>query len=603
MRDQHASHREGRQGSGCTEAQIRSRLTSPLPPAKLSPAGAPAAPWTAMTARTRAIAFFAVAAALWACGTPTQSAFAPPDVATDAVADANSADLLPDLVTAETGSDAELSDELADVDVAETPDGPQDSGQPDVAALSDGEVSTEPDVPADSLDTNDAANDTADTTAPAPPLTLPALLAALQVDNAAAAAPLLAQYDMPVCSGGQCLFVIVAPGAKSVAVTGDWAQWKTDTALTWAPKTAVWWALIPLQVGKKVEYKAKLDGVWALDPSNPHFAWNTFGPNSAIYGKDQSRLYRLAGVASPQLGNTRDVYVYVPAAYHTQPDAHFPVLYMQDGFNVFTNPKAPFGSWDVEQTADALMGSGEVQPVLIAGIDTADRNHEYVYSALDIAGVSYAPKLPAYTAFLVDTLKPLVDKTFRTLPDRAHTAIGGSSLGGISSLWIGWTHWQTFGLIASFSGAYWIGEPAAVWNGQKTGEGPPMRDLIADSASKPGASLRIYMDSGDTGFDGVASYGGDAWVYSDWTRNALIAAGWDSRTEYGQAKNLPVNTVMANVPSLAWTAVPKAGWKAYVAPDKNLLAVVGHGHQHNEAAWKQRVGAMLRFLWPGPGLK
>ena len=170
-------------------------------------------------------------------------------------------------------------------------------------------------------------------------------------------------------------------------------------------------------------------------------------------------------------------------------------------------------------------------------------------------------------------------------------------------MWIGWTHWQTFGLIASFSGAYWIGESGAVWNGQKTGDGPPMRDLIADPASKPQASLRIYMDSGDTGFDGVASYNGDAWVYSDWTRNALIAAGWDTRAEYGAATNLPVSTALASVPSLAWTATPKAGWKAYVQPDKNLLDVVGHGQQHNEAAWQQRVGAMLRFLWPGTGLK
>ncbi len=437
-----------------------------------------------------------------------------------------------------------------------------------------------------------------------PTLTLATLQKALQTDSAAASAPLVAQYEMPVCDATQCLFIVVAPGAKAVAVTGDWANWTVDTQLAYAAKSGVWWAVIPLQIAKKVEYKVKLDGQWALDPSNPHFAWNTYGPNSAIYGENQSRLRRMAGVQSPQLGNTRDVYVYLPAAYDSQPEGHFPVLYMQDGFNVYTNPKAPFGSWDVEQTADALMASTETQPLIIVAVDTADRNHEYVYTPLSISGVVYDPKLPQYAAFLVDTLKPLVDKTFRTLPDRLHTAMGGSSLGGISAMWIGWMHWQTFGLVASFSGAYWIGEPGAVWNGGKTGEGPSMRSLIADKANAPPTgSLRIYMDSGDTGFDGVASYNGDVWVYSDWTRNALVAAGWDTRAEWQPTTNLALTTPMANVPAIAWTPTPAQGWKAYVQPDKNLFDVVGHGHQHNEAAWKQRFGAMLRFLWPGPGLK
>ncbi len=470
---------------------------------------------------------------------------------------------------------------------------PETSGGefPDVFALPD---AAETDADAE-LDVPDAA---------APSCMLPALIAALQTDDAATIAVCAAQYDMPMCDATQCLFLVVAPGAKTVAVDGEWSGWTVDTPLTYAPKAAVWWAVFPLQVGKKLEYKVKLDGVWALDPSNPHFAWNTYGPNSAIYGVNQSRLRRIAAIASPQLSNIRDVYVYLPAAYYQQPDAHFPVLYLQDGFNIYTNPKAPFGSWNIEQTADALMASGEVLPVIFVGIDTADRDHEYVYAPLDIAGTTYDPKLPQYTAFLTDTLKPLVDKLLRTLPDRLHTAMGGSSLGGISSLWIGWTQWQTFGLVASFSGAYWIGEPGAVWNGGKSSVGPAMRTLIADKAKAPPVgSLKIYMDSGDTDFSNVVSYDGDAWEYSDWTRNALIAAGWDTRAEWQPTTNLPLTTPIAQVPSIAWTATPAQGWVAYLQPSHNLFDCVGHGQQHNEAAWSQRFGAMLRFLWPGPNLK
>ena len=131
-----------------------------------------------------------------------------------------------------------------------------------------------------------------------------------------------------------------------------------------------------------------------------------------------------------------------------------------------------------------------------------------------------------------------------------------------------------------------------------------MRTLIADKAKAPPVgSLKIYMDSGDTDFSNVVSYDGDAWEYSDWTRNALIAAGWDTRAEWQPTTNLPLTTPIAQVPSIAWTATPAQGWVAYLQPSHNLFDCVGHGQQHNEAAWSQRFGAMLRFLWPGPNLK
>ena len=535
-----------------------------------------------------------------ACTAPPQGgALAFEVVAAEVVPAADGADL-----TADAGSAATPTDVAVVPDAA---DSAADAVLASDAAADIGEGADDLDAaPFDSAPYDGAPYDSAtvDAAAATPDLTFASLANALQVGDSVLATALVAQYDMPLCSETQCLFVVVAPSAKAVAVTGDWAGWASDTALSFASSPAVWWAIIPMQVAAKVEYKVKLDGQWALDPSNPHFSWNTYGPNSAIYGKNHSRLRRIAAVQSPQLSNSRDVYLYLPAAYFQQPTAHFAVLYLQDGFNVFTNPKAPFGSWDIEGSADALMASGEVEPVLMVGIDTADRNHEYVFAPLTIGTDVYAPKLPLYAAFLVDTLKPFIDKTFRTLPDRLHTAIGGSSLGGLSSLWIGWTAWQTFGLVASFSGAYWMGESGAVWNGSKSGQGPSMRLVIADaSKAPPVGSLRIYMDSGDTGFDGVANYDGDAWVYSDWTRNALIQAGWDSRQAWQPIKNLLPATAMASVPSIAWSAAPAQGWKALLQPDKNLLDLVAHGHQHNEAAWKQRFGAMLRFLWPGPSLK
>ncbi|MCB9740527.1 MAG: hypothetical protein H6747_14785 [Deltaproteobacteria bacterium] len=151
------------------------------------------------------------------------------------------------------------------------------------------------------------------------------------------------------------------------------------------------------------------------------------------------------------------------------------------------------------------------------------------------------------------------------------------------------------------------------------GTGPgtgPGGDALAQSTLQPGwwlgkVALRAYLDSGDTAQDGTVCYGCDAWAYRDWTRNTLIAAGWDDRPAWdtdadpkSPPQNLVDTTPVAQVPSIAWSAQPPvgSGWKGYLATQKNLLSLVGHGQKHNEAAWKARVGAALRFLLPGPAL-
>ena len=477
----------------------------------------------------------------------------------------------------------------------------------DTTSAADAEVAVDTTVAADTTIVADSAPD-ASTPPPAP--TVASWQSATQAGDAAALQTWLDAYDMPVCDLSHCVFAIHAPKAAAVELLGDWNGWQNGDPMSKSTLLAGWFfAKIALVLDNVRQYKAKIDGQWALDPSNRHIRFADLGPNSAIYPASTSRILLVSGIASAQLAAPRELYVYLPAAYFAQPTAHFGVLYWQDGWNVFANPKAPFGSWDVDIAADKLMASGQVAPVIMVGIATDDRMSEYVWAPLAYGGKTYPAKLPAYAELVVDTIKPLIDSQFRTHKDRAHTAIGGSSLGGISALWIAWQRWQTFGAFASFSGAYWIGEDIA---GEAKPTGLPARTIIADNTAKvPAGALRAYIDSGDRPFTGSACYACDSWAYSDWTRNALLNAGWQNRSVWDTDSvlttapdNLPTTTSPAKVPSLAWSDTPPAGesWASYLGTDRNLLSLVGHGHQHNEAAWRDRVGAALRFLFPGPAL-
>ena len=506
---------------------------------------------------------------------------------------------------ADVGTNDLLGEDAADVDVADavTPGDVAPDLPPDVPSeLPADDVLAWPDA-SDVL--VDAPSGAESVTLP-PPQTIAAFDALLDANDAPALMTWLGTYDMPICDASTCLFVTRDDDATSLVVTGDFDAWESTVTMTETPLVSgVWWAKVAVSTAQTtvIEYKLRRDGNWDLDRTGRYVRFAPLGPNSAIYPPGASRIAHLPDVASTELANSRSLYVYLPAIYFTDPALHLPVLYMQDGLNVFTNPNAPYGSWDVETTADALIPAGLAAPVIIVGIDTKARLDEYTYAAIKLGLSKSTPKLPKYAAFLVGTVKPLIDATFRTQVGPESTAIAGSSLGGISSMWIAWKYSSVFGKVASFSGSYWIGD-------EETGPGlEPMRALITQNADglKPSA-LRIYLDSGDTDFSGKSAYAADAWVYTDWTRNALIAQGWDNRSEWdtdaalaSPPMDLPPTTAIGSVPHLTWSAEPPGGiWANWLGLQRNLCALVGPGHQHNEAAWKARFAAAYVYLFPGP---
>lgn len=154
----------------------------------------------------------------------------------------------------------------------------------------------------------------------------------------------------------------------------------------------------------------------------------------------------------PQLGRKRRISALLPYNYH-QTDKAYPVLYLNDGQNLF-NENAPFGNWAIDKELAVLAKAGNADIIIIT-IDHGgeDRITEYL--------PYFNPKFGKgegvlYLKFLHETLIPYVNKTFRTLPDRQNTGIGGSSMGGLISLFAGLNQQDVFSKLLIFSPSLWI---------------------------------------------------------------------------------------------------------------------------------------------------
>lgn len=160
----------------------------------------------------------------------------------------------------------------------------------------------------------------------------------------------------------------------------------------------------------------------------------------------------------------RRAYLYLPKAYDEEPDARFPVLYMLDGQNVFLDSEASFGrSW---RMYDFLNWSEA--PVIVVAVESnpTGNNRLCEYSPFtheESALGTIEGRGRKMMDYLAHTLKPMIDSHFRTLPEREHTAIAGSSMGGLLSLYAACQYNDTFGKAACLSPSLWV-DPAKVRN-------------------------------------------------------------------------------------------------------------------------------------------
>jgi len=296
----------------------------------------------------------------------------------------------------------------------------------------------------------------------------------------------------------------------------------------------------------------------AIDPetspllNDPDFqaSNNTFQPlppgeNEPSELDENRRFLRLQGFRSRFLPTRRDIIVYLPEAYLTAPARRFPVFYLNDGQNLIDGRTSfvPHRTWQADTAADNLTRSGEIEPVILVGINNTGvrRMAEYTHTRDPRRGGGDGGR---YGRLLVQELKPLIDHIFRTLPDPANTAIGGSSLGGLVSLSIALDYPDIFGKAAVLSPSVW-------WNQRAI--------LHRVGGARPKPSLRLWLDMGTA--EGLRHLRD-----TDLLHRRLLQRGWRD------------NASQATQPDLAYLRVPNA--------------------LHDESAWAARFPQVLRFLFP-----
>ncbi|MBS1704861.1 MAG: alpha/beta hydrolase [Armatimonadetes bacterium] len=252
-------------------------------------------------------------------------------------------------------------------------------------------------------------------------------------------------------------------------------------------------------------------------------------------------LVEIKEFESKNLKNKRSIHVYLPPQYQANLKQKFPVLYLQDGqncFNGFTS-YLPNKEWRADESAQMLIQANLIEPIIIVAVDNAgaDRANEFLPVEVKQRTEKYGGKADLYMKFICEEVKPMIDKEFRTLSDRSHTGIAGSSFGGVISLHAGLTKSDVFSKVGAFSPSLWVGN------------GLQVRQFENLSSKLP---LKLWVDmGGDEGpgaLEGLDAFG-----------KVLTTKGW------------------------------KAG--------KDLAVVSDAFAPHNEDSWARRFPAFLMFMY------
>lgn len=153
----------------------------------------------------------------------------------------------------------------------------------------------------------------------------------------------------------------------------------------------------------------------------------------------------------PQLKRTRRIWIYLPQEYEVRTNHRFPVLYMHDGQNVFDDATSFSGEWGIDEYLDTM----GIRESIVVAIDHGGDKRMTEYNPYDNERFGKGEG-NAYVDFIVKTLKPFIDKKYRTLKERKYTLIAGSSMGGLISMYAALRYPKVFGGVGVFSPAFWI---------------------------------------------------------------------------------------------------------------------------------------------------
>jgi predicted alpha/beta superfamily hydrolase len=266
----------------------------------------------------------------------------------------------------------------------------------------------------------------------------------------------------------------------------------------------------------------------------------------------------------------RRIHIYTPPGYAAS-TARYPVLYLHDGQNMFT--PGMFGDWLVDETLDAMVARGQMRGMIIVGIDNSARRWDEYSPWVNInMNAWFDPRYTAptqggegdaYIEFIVTTLKPEIDRRYRTLADRDHTGIGGSSMGGLISVYAGYVHPDVFSKVMAMSSAVWFAERGGAWLSDN--------QLVSYlRGRRPPSDVRFYLDVGTTERS------------RDTEPDVLDRQG--QPVTYSRAYLEGVEAVAA--------ALRDAG-----VTEARLRVRVDSGAVHNESAWARRFGDAVLWLY------
>ncbi|HJW17771.1 MAG TPA: alpha/beta hydrolase-fold protein [Flavisolibacter sp.] len=181
--------------------------------------------------------------------------------------------------------------------------------------------------------------------------------------------------------------------------------------------------------------------------------WSDHFPKKTIEHSTSKNVHIIDSVFYiPQLNRTRRIWIYLPPSYTTS-RKKYPVLYMQDGQNVFDAATSGFGEWGVDEALDTLGNKSQEMIIVAVDNDPVHRINEYSPYDMEKYGKGEGD---AYVDFLVNTLRPYVNKHFRTKKCGSHNYIAGSSMGGLISFYALIKYPKKFGGAGVFSPAFWI---------------------------------------------------------------------------------------------------------------------------------------------------
>jgi predicted alpha/beta superfamily hydrolase len=183
-------------------------------------------------------------------------------------------------------------------------------------------------------------------------------------------------------------------------------------------------------------------------------SWEDLGGSSSTAASNVSIMS--TSFYMPQLNRYRKIWLYLPPDYYTTTKA-YPVLYMQDGQNLFDNATSFSGEWQVDETMNTLFQQGNYGAIVL-GIDNGGAERLNEYSPWN--NPSYGGgQGDLYSQFVAETLKPYIDLNYRTKPEPQYNAVLGSSMGALISSYIGAKYPNVFQKVGNFSSAYWFAKP------------------------------------------------------------------------------------------------------------------------------------------------